>query len=116
MAHTPEDLAEAFSGHRFEEVVPYLSDTVEWDLVGDDTLVGREAVVELCRATAEELADVRTDFARFLVVASGDVVAVDSVAEYTAVDGDRSVVASCDLYEFEEGIIVRIRSYNIELD
>lgn len=112
---SPEHLAEALSSHRFDEVIPYLADDVEWDLVGEVTLEGREAVVDALRETAAGLADVRTDFARFMVVAQGNAAVVDAVAEYLAPDGDRSVVSSCDLYEFEGGRIARIRSYNVEL-
>jgi len=111
----PQRLAEALSSHRFDEVIPYLADSVEWDLVGEVTLEGREAVVDALRETAAGLADVRTEFTRFVVVARGDAVVVDSVAAYLAADGDRSVVSSCDVYEFEGGRIARIRSYNVEL-
>jgi hypothetical protein len=41
---------------------------------------------------------------------------VDSVTAYTAADGSRTVVSSCDVYELEDDVVVRITSYNVELD
>jgi len=40
---------------------------------------------------------------------------VDSVARYVSADGSLSRVASCDIYDFVEDRVVRIRSYNVEL-
>ncbi len=108
--------AEAFSGHRFAEAYDALADDVRWDLVGEDTLVGRQAVVDACEATRAELGDGSTEFLRFVVVADGDRVAVDAVARYTAADGGSGVVSSCDLYEFRDDRLTTIRSYAVELD
>ena len=40
---------------------------------------------------------------------------IDSLAAYTAPDEPATTVASCDLYEFREGRLVELTSYNIEL-
>ena len=116
MSPTPAELAEALSSHRFDEVIPHLAADVEWDLVGEVTLTGRDAVIDALRGTAADLATTATHFSRFVVVADDSTAAVDAVATYTGSDGDRSIVASCDVYEFADGDIVRIRSYNVELD
>jgi hypothetical protein len=110
-----EELAEAFSRHRFAEVYPYLSDDVRWDVVGDRLVVGRADVVSTCEQSAEYLAGVTTDFRRFRVVVGGDRVVVDSEAEYAGRDGESSVVASCDLYDFSGGRLAAITSYTIQL-
>ncbi|SEP93967.1 nuclear transport factor 2-like protein [Microlunatus flavus] len=53
---------------------------------------------------------------RSLSVVGDEAVAVDSVVAYTGPDGSRSVVSSCDVYELDAGSVVRITSYNVELD
>jgi ketosteroid isomerase-like protein len=112
---TPRGVAEAFSGHRFAEAYPALADDVRWELVGEDVLVGRQAVVDACEGTLAALGEGSTEFLRFVVVAEGDRVAVDTIARYTEPDGSTGTVSSCDVYEFADGRLVAIRSYGVEL-
>jgi ketosteroid isomerase-like protein len=115
MSDLPRRTAEAFSGHRFAEAYPALADDVRWDLVGQETLVGRQAVIDACEGTLAELGDGSTEFLRFVVVADGDRVAVDTIARYTGADGGSGQVSSCDVYEFTGDRLTGIRSYTVEL-
>ncbi|BDZ47218.1 nuclear transport factor 2 family protein [Naasia aerilata] len=115
MADTNEDVARAISGHSFEAALPSLADDIVWTLVGEEPIRGKDAVITLLQATAAEVASTTSDFRSFRTFVAGDAVVVDSVAEYVAADGDRTVVASCDIYEFTDGMLTEIRSYNIEL-
>jgi ketosteroid isomerase-like protein len=115
MPMTMESVARAFSSHRFEEALPQLDDDVAWELVGGEVLRGRPAVADVCSSVAQDLQDVQTTFEQFRVVAASACVVVDSVARYVSADGSLSRVASCDLYDFADGRVIRIRSYNVEL-
>ncbi|MCQ6271260.1 nuclear transport factor 2 family protein [Pseudarthrobacter sp. R1] len=115
MENTMESVARAFSSHRFEDSLPQLDDDVAWELVGGEELRGKAAVVDVCTSLARDLQDVHTSFDQFRVVVAPDSVVVDSVASYLAMDGSISRVASCDIYDFADGRVVRIRSYNVEL-
>ena len=68
-----------------------------------------------CERTAADLAAVTTEFQRFRTVVGEDSVVVDSLARYTEADGDVSIVASCDVYDFDDGRITEIVSYTVEL-
>ena len=111
-----EEIARAFSGHQFEAAYPYLDDDVSWSLVGGQELTGKEAVRAECEESASYLAGVTTDFRRFRALVGPDWVVIDSLAEYTDPQGEVSAVASCDIYDFSDGLIRRIASYNIALD
>jgi hypothetical protein len=113
---TPQQIAEAFSGHRFSEAYDHLATDVRWVLIGGETLQGRDSVIEACEQTAAELAHSKNEFLRFLTIAGADAVAVDAVGRYVAADGTTSVVASCDIYEFTDGVVTAITSYTTELD
>jgi ketosteroid isomerase-like protein len=114
MELTPREVATAFSGHRFEEALPYVADDVDWRMPGSDGLRGADAVIAACRDTASALADTDVQVQRFVVIADGDTVAVDTLTVYRDRDG-ATAVASCDVYEFIGGLIVRITSYTVEV-
>ena len=111
----PRRIAEAFSGHRFADAYPALADDVRWELVGEATLVGRQAVVDACEGTLAELGSGTSEFLRFVVVADGDRVAVDTVTRYTSAAGEVGVISSCDVYEFDGGRLIAVRSYGVAL-
>jgi ketosteroid isomerase-like protein len=112
---TPRQVAEAFSGHRFREAYDALATDVRWISVGQGTLTGRDAVVEACEDTLGELASGTAEFQRFVVVAEADAAAVDAIGRYVDADGEVSLVSSCDIYEFRDGLVTAITSYAVEL-
>ncbi len=112
---TPREVAEAFSRHRFRDVYAALAPDVVWTAVGARRSVGRQAVVDTCEQTLAALASTCVEFTRFVLVADGDTAAVDTVARYTD-GGGTSVVASCDVYEFRDGALAAITSYDVELE
>jgi hypothetical protein len=111
-----EEIARAFSGHAFAAAYASLDEDVSWALVGERELRGKEAVVKACEESAVYLADITTEFQRFRTLVGGNWVVVDSLAEYTDRENEVSVVASCDIYDFKDGMIGRIASYNIALE
>ena len=113
---TPREIAEAFSGHRFRETYDHLAPDMRWRLVGAETVTGREQVKDLCEQTLSGLETTTTEFSRFLTIADADAVAVDVVASYTSADGSVTVVSSCDLYEFTQGVVTTITSYTAEVE
>ena len=115
MELTGEQIAEAFSRHDFEASYPYLADDVRWNIVGERLVEGKENVISVCRESAEYLTGVRTDFRSFRKVITDDCVVIDSVAEYTDKQEERSLVASCDLYDFTNGNVSEITSYTVDL-
>ena len=112
---TSEQIAEAFSRHDFEASYPYLADDIRWNIVGERLVEGKENVISVCRESAEYLTGVTTDFRRFRKVITDGCVVVDSVAEYTEKEGERSRVASCDLYDFTNGNVSEVTSYTVGL-
>lgn len=111
------EIAEAFSGHRFEEAIPHLAPTVRWVLPGQGSIDGRDAVVEACRSSAAEMAALAGhDLVRLVSVSDGSVAAVDAVSRYVDPDGGETFVSSADVYELdEEGRVVLITSYAAEV-
>ncbi len=115
MTSTIQEIAEAFSGHRFTEAFPHLAPDVRWIAVGGSTLHGRDEVIATCEGTAAELAGVSTEFTRFVSIVGTDAVAVDAIGRYVDPEGRVSVVSSCDVYEFDHGALTTVTSYTVEL-
>lgn len=112
----PRDVAEAFSRHRFRETYDRLAPDIVWVAVGAASTTGRDEVIAVCENTLAELADTSTEFVRFLTVSDARAAVVDSIGHYTDSLGATSAVASCDIYEFRDGLIPRITSYTVEID
>jgi ketosteroid isomerase-like protein len=116
MPHANEDIALAFSRHRFDHVILHFADDIRWDRVGGDLITGKDAVARICSDTANDLARTTVTYIRNEVVMGEHAVVVDTLAEYQDHDGGVSVVASCDLLRFTDGKVSAIRSYTIEVD
>ena len=114
MTNHTRAVAEAFSGHRFADAYDHLAPAVRWGLRGEETTEGKDDVISVCEQTLTELTSVTTEFTRFVVAADDDTAAVDATGRYTGPDGTTSVVSSCDIFEFQEGQVVRITSYAVE--
>jgi limonene-1,2-epoxide hydrolase len=112
---TNAEVARAFSGHRFAEAYDRVADDVVWTLPGQARIEGRAALIAACEGTLEGNVGVTTSWVRFVATADGPVVAVDVVARYEGEDGV-TAVASCDVYEFDGGLIRAITSYAVEVD
>lgn len=111
-----EQVAEAFSRHRFAEVYPFLADDVRWTNHGGPLVEGRDAVVAACEETLSALAEMSTDFREFRTVVGSDAVVVDVIADYVDTDGGRTRVASCDIYDVVGDRITAIASYTVALE
>jgi hypothetical protein len=112
---TIQQVAEAFSSHRFWEVYDFLDPRVEWTLVGAARLEGRDQVVYACEQSLKTLERQTTQFLRFKTIAGVDSVAIDTVAKYVDVKWRSSFIRSCDVYEFTQGYLSAITTYTAEI-
>ncbi|MBI5160873.1 MAG: nuclear transport factor 2 family protein [Micrococcales bacterium] len=114
MGVTKEDVARAFSEHRFTDAYPFIAADVRWNVVGAAVLPGKQLLMQSCGSMLAELDGVEVRFDRFRVITSETAVVVDSVAHYGG--DDPASVAACDIYEFDGELVTSITSYNVEVD
>jgi hypothetical protein len=110
-----KQIAEAFSTHQFATAYPYLSDQIEWNMIGGEVIRGKEAVIETCDQSSMYLSTVKTTFNKFKTFVGENSVVIDSLAAYIDEKNNKSVVASCDIYEFQNGMLQAITSYTVEI-
>lgn len=112
---TIQQVAEAFSAHRFAETYPFLHPQVRWTLVGAARLEGREQVVQACEAALDQLSKSTQQVLRFKTVVGPDSVAVDAITRYVDKKWVTTIVSSCDVFEFAQGHLTAITSYTVEI-
>ncbi|MBC7877919.1 MAG: nuclear transport factor 2 family protein [Anaerolineales bacterium] len=109
-----DQIAEAFCSHRFAETYPYMADEIKWNIVGREELVGREAVIDQCNQSAKYLETVSTTITKLKIYHAETRVVVEGAAQFQDQENQTSSVASCDIFQFLDGRLVEITSYNVE--
>lgn len=108
------EIAVAFSNGDFATVYPYLSDHIEWQVIGESVYSGKTAVMAQCEQTAAYFKSVTTVFTTESILTEGHQVAVSGTAEFIRNQQRVALVKACDLYLFnEDGKLLSIRSYCI---
>ena len=108
-----QDIALAFSGGKFDQVYPFLTERTQWNIVGENIYQGKAAIMEFCERTAAYFSEVITVFTLGNLVVGENSVAIDGTAEFIGSDGKHSHISSCDVYRFEDGMLLQINSYCI---
>jgi hypothetical protein len=111
-----DQIAEAFCCHNFVVTYPYLADEVKWNIVGREELMGREAVIDRCEKSAKFLETVSTTITQLKINRAETFVVVEGTAQFQDQENQTSSVASCDVFQFSDGRLVEITSYNVELN
>ena len=109
-----EAIAVNFSNGQFEEALPYLSEDIVWNVIGEKVFRGKPEVIANCKQTAEYFNTVNTDFKTNDVIISNNKVVVRGIGDFYR-NGQRiNQVIACDVYEFSENLVLeRIESYCI---
>jgi limonene-1,2-epoxide hydrolase len=107
-------VAESFSRHEFSSTYSHLAADIQWHNVGGVDHVGRDAVISACNDASAYFDRSKAAVTIRRTVTAANVVVIEAVGSY-ADDEGVSRVASCDVYEFRDGQLTAVTSYNIEL-
>ena len=108
-----QQISEAFSNGNFKFAFPFLADDIEWNIIGERILNGKEKVINFCSETATYFASVTTVFITENIIAADDVIAINGKGSFTNKEAKITNVSSCDIYNFKEGKLKKITSYCI---
>ncbi|MGE5943083.1 MAG: nuclear transport factor 2 family protein [Flavobacteriales bacterium] len=112
---TKADIAKAFSNGAFDKTYDHLVEDAVWEVVEENTFVGKNAIMENCKQVAAYFKSVTTNFKTLHVISENDKVVVNGTAEFIRDGKQVSFVSACDLYEFnEQNKIQKITSYCIQ--
>ena len=103
-----------FSGGNFEFTYEYLAEDVCFNIVGNEIITGKDALIEFCTKTAKYFSEVTTKFNLDNVIVDTDCVAINGTAEFY-VEDRINYISSCDVYKFKDGKLKEITSYCISM-
>lgn len=112
---TKTAIAKTFSNGEFDKTNDYIAEDAVWEVVEENTFVGKKAIIENCKQVAAYFKSVTTNFKTHHVISEKNKVVVNGTAEFIRNGKRVSFVSACDLYEFNEhDEIQRITSYCIQ--
>ncbi len=114
MSLTIDQIAEAFCSHRFADVFPYMANEINWNIIGREELIGRDAVIAQCDNVVKFLETVSTTSLKLKTYRADTCVIVDGTAQFQDRENQTSSVASCDVFQFSNGQLIEITSYVID--
>ena len=107
-----EKIAQEFSIGNFDSIFQYLSENVQWNIIGQASFKGKTDVMLNCKNTAQYFKSVQTNFLTEDILTYKNKVVVIGTAEFLR-DGKRlDFIYATDIYEFnQDKIINKISSY-----
>lgn len=109
-----EEIAKKFSTGNFKSTYSYLSDDIEWKIIGDRTFKGKNEVTSNCENTSKYFNSVETKFIISDIISNGNKVIIIGTAEFLKNESRVNFIEASDFYEFDrEGKIKIIKSFCI---
>ncbi len=92
-----------------------MADDISWDIVGENSFVGKEAVVANCEQVAAYFKTVITHFQTVNTIVGNNQVAIDGTAEFVKEGKRVGYVWACDVYTFtDKNELTKVTSYCIQ--
>ena len=109
-------LASDFSLGKFGEVYGAMADNIRWEIIGEQTLEGKEKVMVQCQNIATYFKSLSTDFKIHQTIQENVKVVIIGLGEFIREGKTVSKISACDVYEFDsENKISSLSSYCIEV-
>ncbi|MGD1840005.1 MAG: hypothetical protein ACFB0B_03790 [Thermonemataceae bacterium] len=100
--YSQKEIAIFFSNGNFELTYPYLSEKVEWNIIGENQFKGKSNVIQNCEKTTQYFKAVQTNFKTEDIIISGNKVMIRGIGEFLK-DGEKvNLIKACDVYEFNK--------------
>jgi uncharacterized protein len=106
--HSKKEICEQIAKGNLDFYRMYLAANVQWTIVGEEQIVGKEAIIE--RAGMADL-QAYPEVTIKRIIAEGDVMVVESTGEATLTNGVPYDQSYCDIYQFKDGMIAEYSTY-----
>lgn len=95
-------LAQAFSRRDFSESINYIKEDTVWEIVGDDKLEGKTAIIDYSRRVKSYFETVEANFQNIYVIESEHAVVINGTVEFCRNGRVVAKVAACEVFVFDE--------------
>jgi len=111
MTTTIRNISEEFSKGNFSSAFGHFDDDIQWEIVGDKIIKGKEDVTAFCNKMTIEMGSSQLDNTNIIV--ENDRVAIEGNCKYLNSEQKPAQIRYCDVYTFENEKIKVITSYCI---
>ena len=101
-------ISEEFAKGNLEFAGAYLADDIKWNILGDNSIIGKEQVLEVSKMLQLESFPVITIKN---IVAEGDYVVIESTGKATTRNGKPYNQTYCDVFRFKDQTLQEITTY-----
>lgn len=110
------EIAKHFSLGQFNQIYPYLDEHIIWEVVGENTFIGKAIVVDQTKKIESYFQSVNHHFQLDQVHLTDQFVIIQGQASFES--GDHiTMISACDIYEFNQlSKLIKIQSYCIHLN
>lgn len=102
-------ISEEFSKGNFAATYNYFADDIEWKIIGDKMISGKESTIAFCTKMITEIGS--STLNNINVIAENNCVAIEGNCHFTNEEGKAAAVEYCDVFLFEKEKIKTITSY-----
>ncbi len=111
MQPTNQEISNEFSRANFSFCYDRFTDGIEWKIIGNRTLKGKEDVIAFCEQMFSEMS--AATFNNFNVVKENDFIVIEGRCDFTNPDNQPGEVFYCDVFRYNDEKITSITSYCI---
>jgi len=101
-------ISEKFAEGNFEFAETYLADDIKWNILGENSITGKQQVLEVSKMLHLESFPTITIKN---IVAEGNYVVIESTGEATTKKGTPYNQTYCDVFRFNEGKLEEVTTY-----
>jgi ketosteroid isomerase-like protein len=101
-------ISEEFAKGNLRFFEAYLAEDIKWNILGEDTIVGKEQVLEVSKMTQLQSFPV---IKIKNIISEGDYVVIESTGEAKTIKGKPYNQAYCEVYRFDNEKLQEITTY-----
>ena len=101
-------ISEKFAEGNFEFAETYLADDIKWNILGENSITGKQQVLEVSKMLHLESFPIITIKN---IIAEGNYVVIESTGEATTKKGKQYNQTYCDVFRFNEGKLKEVTTY-----
>ncbi len=101
-------ISEEFARGNLEFAGLYIADNIQWNILGENTIIGKAEVLEVSKMLQLESFPVITIKN---VIADGDFVVIESTGKATTKNGKPYNQSYCDVFKFKEERLIEVTTY-----